>query len=98
MWLRGGRLMHKTADIIEHKQLEVEREFQHKFVMKLAQINFSQLTEREIMVLSLRYGFGLLGKPQTIKCIAETMNLKQERIVQIENKALAKLAVISNSN
>ncbi|OKL49305.1 sigma factor-like helix-turn-helix DNA-binding protein [Boudabousia marimammalium] len=48
------------------------------------------LTEREAMVLAMRYG--LLGyPPQTLKFIGEVFGVTKERVRQVESKALAKL-------
>ncbi len=51
---------------------------------------FSCLSEREHMVLSLRFGLKD-GKPRTLEEVGQHFNVTRERIRQIEGKALTKL-------
>jgi RNA polymerase primary sigma factor len=50
----------------------------------------SRLPDREIRILSLRYGF-LDGVPRTLEEIGETFDLTRERIRQLEKIALCRL-------
>jgi len=49
----------------------------------------SQLSEREAMVIKLRYGF--LGRSHTLEEVGNFLNVTRERVRQIENRALRKL-------
>lgn len=51
---------------------------------------FNKLSEREVFVLSERYGLKT-GKPQTLDEIGKTLCVTRERIRQIQNKAFTKL-------
>ena len=48
------------------------------------------LTEREQMILKLRFGFDD-GRPRTLEEVGKVYNVTRERIRQIEEKALRKL-------
>ncbi|NBV83921.1 sigma-70 family RNA polymerase sigma factor, partial [bacterium] len=48
------------------------------------------LTEREQMILKLRFGFDD-GRPRTLEEVGRVYNVTRERIRQIEEKALRKL-------
>jgi RNA polymerase primary sigma factor len=50
----------------------------------------AQLPARERRILELRYG--LTGKPQTLEAIGQQVDLTRERIRQLEQKALTRLA------
>lgn len=56
----------------------------------------NQLSEREQMVLKLRFGL-LDGKPRTLEEVGKEFNVTRERIRQIEAKALRKLRHPSRS-
>lgn len=52
---------------------------------------FDGLTEREAQLMSLKYGLGETGAPQSLAAAAETMDISRERARQLERTALAKL-------
>ncbi|HEX8832649.1 MAG TPA: sigma-70 family RNA polymerase sigma factor, partial [Abditibacteriaceae bacterium] len=52
---------------------------------------FSCLSEREIEVLSLRYGLDGTGQARTLDEVGDKLNLTRERIRQIEKIALKRL-------
>ena len=63
---------------------------------QFSEIFESSLTEREIFVISSR--FGLNGnQPETLEIIGEKLNVTRERVRQIEAKALRKLRMKKNS-
>lgn len=48
------------------------------------------ITEREAMVIRLRYGIGGIGE-RTQQQVADALNLSYQRVQQIEREALIKL-------
>ena len=56
----------------------------------LLEVIDSKLTEREQMILKLRFGFDD-GRPRTLEEVGKVYNVTRERIRQIEEKALRKL-------
>ena len=56
----------------------------------------SSLTEREQMVLALRFGL-VDGKSRTLEDVGKRFNVTRERLRQIESKALRKLRHPSRS-
>ena len=55
------------------------------------------LTEREQMIIKLRYGFDD-GRPRTLEEVGKVYNVTRERIRQIEEKALSRLQKSSKKN
>jgi RNA polymerase sigma factor (sigma-70 family) len=51
---------------------------------------FAVLTERERLILGLRYGLDR-GEPRTLQQVGEHLNLTRERVRQLEARALSKL-------
>ena len=49
------------------------------------------LSERELELLSLRYGIDRGGKPRTLQAVADHFCLSRERVRQLQNIALCKL-------
>ncbi len=81
----------QLGDFIEDKNLEspdniTERNILREELMKSMDI----LTEREQMILKLRFGFDD-GRPRTLEEVGRVYNVTRERIRQIEEKALRKL-------
>ncbi|HID23960.1 MAG TPA: sigma-70 family RNA polymerase sigma factor, partial [Planctomycetaceae bacterium] len=66
-------------EMIEHDNLE------HVYRM------LDQMDPREATILRMRFGLDD-GEPRTLKEIGETLGLTRERVRQIENEALSKLA------
>ena len=60
-------------------------------------ILLSALSERERLVISLRYGLDR-GEPRTLEEVGEHFDLTRERIRQIEAKAMSKLRHPTNPN
>jgi RNA polymerase primary sigma factor len=59
----------------------------------------SRITEREAMVLKMRYGLsGKNGKPMTLKQIGDAVGLTRERVRQIEKEAKRKLVDYVHEN
>lgn len=81
----------QLGDFIEDKNLEspdniTERNILREELLKSMDI----LTEREQMILKLRFGFDD-GRPRTLEEVGRVYNVTRERIRQIEEKALRKL-------
>jgi len=81
----------QLGDFIEDKNLEspenvTERNILREELLKSMDI----LTEREQMILKLRFGFDD-GRPRTLEEVGKVYNVTRERIRQIEEKALRKL-------
>ena len=81
----------QLGDFIEDKNLEspessAYRQILREEIMRAMQV----LTEREQMILKLRFGFDD-GRPRTLEEVGKVYNVTRERIRQIEEKALRKL-------
>jgi len=55
------------------------------------------LSERERIVVRLRYGLGGIGDPWTLEQIGEILGLTRERIRQIQLEALKKLRAMAEA-
>ncbi len=75
----------------DRRQLPVEEQAAEDEVRDTLQEALNRLTERERLVLSLRYGLQN-GVPHTLEQIAQVVGVTRERVRQIEKVARAKLA------
>lgn len=87
----GDEESSQLGDFIEDKNLDspdniTERNILREELMRAMDI----LTEREQMILKLRFGFDD-GRPRTLEEVGRVYNVTRERIRQIEEKALRKL-------
>jgi len=87
----GDEESSQLGDFIEDKNLEAPdtttmRNILREELMKSMDV----LTEREQMILKLRFGFDD-GRPRTLEEVGRVYNVTRERIRQIEEKALRKL-------
>jgi RNA polymerase primary sigma factor len=87
----GDDTEHTIADLIEDpRSVEPDTYVLDDQTKSLLYKAMSAITEREQLVLKLRYGLDE-GVPMTLKEIGDRLGLTRERIRQIENEALAKL-------
>lgn len=87
----GDEESSQLGDFIEDKNLESPEQFAHKHILRDELLKSMQiLTEREQMILKLRFGFDD-GRPRTLEEVGRVYNVTRERIRQIEEKALRKL-------
>lgn len=71
--------------------MESPENFSSRTILRNELLNLmSILTEREQMILKLRFGFDD-GRPRTLEEVGKVYNVTRERIRQIEEKALRKL-------
>jgi RNA polymerase primary sigma factor len=87
----GDEESSQLGDFIEDKNLDspdniTERNILREELLQAMDI----LTEREQMILKLRFGFDD-GRPRTLEEVGRVYNVTRERIRQIEEKALRKL-------
>lgn len=71
---------------IKNSKIESIRQYVKEF-----QNNFNLLTKKEKFIIQTRYGF-LEKQTYTLKEVGDKLNITRERVRQIENKALNKLA------
>lgn len=87
----GDEDSNRLGDIVEDKgSLGPEDIINTKLLKEEIQKAMSTLTEREYMVLKLRFGLDD-GKTRTLEEVGKVYDVTRERIRQIEAKALAKL-------
>lgn len=87
----GDEESSQLGDFIEDKNLESPENASYRHILRnelLASMEI--LTEREQMILKLRFGFDD-GRPRTLEEVGKVYNVTRERIRQIEEKALRKL-------
>lgn len=87
----GDEESNRLSDIVEDKNASTPEELVVNNMLK-EEIKKAMevLTEREYMVLKLRFGLDD-GKPRTLEEVGRVYDVTRERIRQIEAKALAKL-------
>lgn len=87
----GDEESSQLGDFIEDKNLESPEYSAHRQILRDELLKSMQiLTEREQMILKLRFGFDD-GRPRTLEEVGRVYNVTRERIRQIEEKALRKL-------
>jgi len=81
----------QLGDFIEDKNLESPDHVTMRNILREELLkSMGILTEREQMILKLRFGFDD-GRPRTLEEVGRVYNVTRERIRQIEEKALRKL-------
>jgi RNA polymerase primary sigma factor len=79
------------GDFLEDKNMESPETFSSRNLLREELLHSMKiLTEREQMILKLRFGFDD-GRPRTLEEVGKVYNVTRERIRQIEEKALKKL-------
>ena len=80
------------GDFLEDDNIETPEEVVAKEALhnKLEEIMDGALTDREIRIIKLRFGW-FDGRPRTLEEIGNEFNVTRERIRQIEAKAMRKL-------
>ncbi|MFT5171619.1 MAG: RNA polymerase primary sigma factor [Candidatus Marinamargulisbacteria bacterium] len=81
----------ELGDFIEDRNLESPNDSTLRNLLREELLkSMDILTEREQMILKLRFGFDD-GRPRTLEEVGKVYNVTRERIRQIEEKALRKL-------
>lgn len=87
----GDEESSQLVDFIEDKNFDApETTMMRNILREELQKSMNILTEREQMILKLRFGFDD-GRPRTLEEVGRVYNVTRERIRQIEEKALRKL-------
>ena len=87
----GDEESSQLGDFIEDKNLEAPDTTTMRNILREELVkSMDVLTEREQMILKLRFGFDD-GRPRTLEEVGRVYNVTRERIRQIEEKALRKL-------
>ena len=87
----GDEESSQLGDFLEDKNMESPENFSSRSILRDELLNSMKiLTEREQMILKLRFGFDD-GRPRTLEEVGKVYNVTRERIRQIEEKALRKL-------
>ena len=87
----GDEESSQLGDFIEDKNFDSPETFTNRWLLREEILNaMSVLTEREQMILRLRFGFDD-GRPRTLEEVGKVYEVTRERIRQIEEKALRKL-------
>lgn len=87
----GDEESSQLGDFIEDKNLEAPEDVTMRNILREELLRaMDVLTEREQMILKLRFGFDD-GRPRTLEEVGRVYNVTRERIRQIEEKALRKL-------
>lgn len=102
---RGMRLVHTPENVVEegvttlgdrleaHEQASPEYSMSERDRRRTLKAMFSQLTDREQVILSRRYGLNI-QEPDTLQVISDDMEISRERVRQIEKLALHKLQAL----
>jgi RNA polymerase primary sigma factor len=87
-----GEETDELGDILVDQQFDgPEQEYEQTQLSEQLRDVLEGLTEREQLLMSLKYGMGESGKPLSLAAAAEEMSISRERARQIERTALAKL-------
>ncbi len=87
----GDEESSQLGDFIEDKNFDSPDNLTERNILREELISAMDiLTEREQMILKLRFGFDD-GRPRTLEEVGRVYNVTRERIRQIEEKALRKL-------
>lgn len=87
----GDEESSQLVDFIEDKNFEAPEKVSLRNILREELLkSMIVLTEREQMILKLRFGFDD-GRPRTLEEVGRVYNVTRERIRQIEEKALRKL-------
>ena len=87
----GDEESSQLGDFLEDKNMESPENFSSRTILRDELLkSMKVLTEREQMILKLRFGFDD-GRPRTLEEVGKVYNVTRERIRQIEEKALRKL-------
>lgn len=78
-------------NVVDERTTEEDRNlFDEKELLVVKEL-LGQLDEREVRILTLRYGLEEGGRPMTLKEVGEAVKLTRERVRQLEHLALEKL-------
>ena len=87
----GDEESSQLGDFLEDKKMVSPDNYSSRNILRDELLNSMKiLTEREQMILKLRFGFDD-GRPRTLEEVGRVYNVTRERIRQIEEKALRKL-------
>jgi RNA polymerase primary sigma factor len=87
----GDEESSQLVDFIEDKNFEAPEKVSLRNILREELLkSMTVLTEREQMILKLRFGFDD-GRPRTLEEVGRVYHVTRERIRQIEEKALRKL-------
>jgi RNA polymerase primary sigma factor len=87
----GDEESSQLGDFLEDKNMESPEMLSSRSILRDELIKLMKvLTEREQMILKLRFGFDD-GRPRTLEEVGKVYNVTRERIRQIEEKAIRKL-------
>lgn len=87
----GDEESSQLVDFIEDKNFDAPESVTMRNILREELLKAMDiLTEREQMILKLRFGFDD-GRPRTLEEVGRVYNVTRERIRQIEEKALRKL-------
>ncbi|MGE4170033.1 MAG: RNA polymerase sigma factor RpoD [Candidatus Margulisiibacteriota bacterium] len=87
----GDEESSQLGDFIEDKNFDAPEDVTMRNILREELLrSMDILTEREQMILKLRFGFDD-GRPRTLEEVGKVYNVTRERIRQIEEKALRKL-------